>query len=291
MDLPAEVRENVHDPRSFNASALQRILDTPKAREQLGIDFDKNGEVSGKVTRDAFKRAFSRILTDIANGQIDTRTLNKAEEVERYLETIRDVLPTTKQQGTFKKGDFASKPPTAPTKPVPPPPKARPKFRQSAALIPHGTRCTLKSERIRDVFEELRTLKLDKHPNAAAVLFRILLEMCVGHYLSVTKQDRPLLERGKKENKPSDWYPALRQLLDAIIKDPTIEIQPLARKRLNKFLSDPKSSLSLDGLDGYVHNKFAFPSSKDLRGYWEVFENLFLVILNEPNLPPPKGTS
>jgi hypothetical protein len=142
--------------------------------------------------------------------------------------------------------------------------------------------------RIKDIFDELRDLDVETKVNASAVLFRILLELCVGHYLDKTKLIQPLLDRAKKDKKPNDWYPPLRHLLDAILKDASIEIHPLARKRLNKFVSDDKSPLSVDGLDSYVHNKFSPPSAKDLRSYWETFEDLFKVILVEPP-PPPKG--
>jgi hypothetical protein len=275
--------------RDFNASAFQRILDVPKARDRLGIEFDEDGRIAGKVAKDAFEKGFSRILSDIARGNKNTRSLNKAEDIEKYIEEIKDDLPDKKQKGSFVPADFAK--PTsaaAPVKSPSPRKKAAQKLQRSRSVIPRGVKCDLKSERINDIFDELRDLDVETKVNASAVLFRILLELCVGHYLDRTKLIQPLLDKAKKDKRPNDWYPPLRHLLDAILKETSIEIHPLARKRLNKFVSDDKSPLSVDGLDSYLHNKFSPPSAKDLRSYWETFDDLFKVILVEQP-PPPKG--
>ena len=290
MKLPEDVRAQVHNPRDFNASVFQRILDVPAARDRLGVAFDDEGRIVGKVSKEAFQKGFLRVLFDIAKGKQDTRSLNKAEDVEKYLDDIKDDLPDKKDKGTFVAADFAAPAPTTnPPKP-PPPKKPAQKKTQSKSVIPYGVKCELKSERIKDIFHELRDLDLERKPNASAVLFRILLELCVGHYLDQTKQIKALLEKAKKDRKPNDWYPPFRHLLDAILKDAAITIHPLARKRLNKFVSDKDSPLSVDGLDSYVHNKFSPPSAKELRSYWETFDDLFRVILVEPSVPPKGAT-
>lgn len=287
LDLPAAVKEKVDDRREFPVSVLQRIVDTPKARERLGIDFDANGAIKGSVTKEEFARAFKRILSDIANDKINTRTINKAKDVEDYLTKMGSDLPDKKKKGNFTAADFEDKSAVPPAKPASPPgkpPAGKPK--KSKSVVPTGARCAVKNERINEIFSELRGLKLDKNPNASAVLFRILLELAIGNYLDITKKIEPLLATAKKDKKPSDWYPTLRQMLDAVLKDHTITtIPPLARKKLNKLVSDKSSSLSVDGLDSYVHNRYSPPSARDLRAYWEIFEGLFEVVLVEPPRP------
>lgn len=292
MNLPDDVRTAVHNPRDFNASAFQRILDVPKARDRLGIEFDEDGRIAGKVAKDAFEKGFSRILSDIARGNKNTRSLNKAEDIENYIDEIKDDLPDKRQKGSFIPADFA-KPTSGATLAKSPPPrkKVAQKPQRSKSVIPRGVKCELKSVRIKDIFNELRDLDVETKVNASAVLFRILLELCVGHYLDKTKLIQPLLDKAKKDRRPNDWYPPFRYLLDAILQDTTIDIHPLARKRLNKFVSDDKSPLSVDGLDSYVHNKFSPPSARDLRSYWETFEDLFKVILVEQPASPKSGAA
>lgn len=270
-------------------STLQRLLDTPTARDVLGIDFDANGAITGKVTQEEFRKGFTKILSDIVSDKLNTRTINKKEDVERYLASIKGDLPDKKKKGSFNAADFEEKSTTAPARLTPTPPK-RSGPRQSASVIPTGVKCRVKNARITEVFDELRGLRLDKNPNASAVLFRILLELCTGHYLDKTKKIQPLLAAAQKKNKGTDWYPTLRQMLDALLKDTSISIPTLARKRLNKLVSDKTSSLSVDGLDSYVHSRFSPPVARELRHYWDTFEDLFVILLEEP-AAPAKGTT
>jgi hypothetical protein len=297
IELPADIKAKVSDPREFEISTLQRIMDNAKAREVLGVDFDANGAITGKVNLDEFKRAFARVLTDIVNQKINTRSVNTKQDIERYLGEIRDDLPSKKKKGSFTASDFETKrPPAPPEKPTKAKPKkATPAARQSKSLVASGTKCRLKSQRISAIFEELRTTNLDEKPNTSAVLFRILVELVIGYYLDKTKKIDPLLARAKKEGKAKDWYPTLRQMLDAMLKDTDFQIPTLARKKLNKLVSDATSPLSVDGLDAYVHNRFSPPTATDLRSYWEVFEGILLVALDESQwpspTPPPSGKS
>jgi hypothetical protein len=291
VDAAPAVKDFVSDPRNFPATTLQRLLDYPKVRELLGISFDSNQQMVGSVHPDEFKKAIARILSDMSDGKkLTSRVINSATDAENYAKSLGDDLPDRKKKGSFTAADFEPKASASqPKAQQAPPKKPTSGQRQSPSVIPFGVKCQVKSTRINDVFDELRRLRLDKHPNASAVLFRILLELCIGHYLHQTKQIEPLLAKAKKDKKPTDWYPPLRHMLDAILKDTSITIHPLARKRLNKFVSDDKSPLSVDGLDSYVHSKFSPPSAKDLRSYWETFEEMFAVILVEP-LPSGKAS-
>jgi hypothetical protein len=287
MNLPESIKAVVHNSRKFPVSTLQRLLDAPRAREVLGIDFDGSGAIHGTVNKDEFSKAFARILSDIATEKLTTRTINKpSEDVPKYLAQIKEDLPDKKRKGSFIAADFRSTV-TADAAKVVKPSARKPtgKPRQSASVIPSGVKCRIKNTRIVEIFDELRRLRLEKNPNASAVLFRILLELCIGHYLDRTQKIQPLLASAAQKNKGNDWYPTLRQMLDAMLQDKSISIPTLARKKLNRLVSDKTSSLSVDGLDSYVHSRFSPPTARELRHYWDAFEDLFRVILEEP--PPP----
>lgn len=287
LDLPEAVRAKVQDPRSFPVTILRRLLEYPKAREALGISYDPDGRVVGKGDAKEFAKGYAKILTDIADKTVDSRTINTAEDTANYLKKIKRDLPDVTKKGTFGAADFNKGSGAAPlTKPTPAPKKST-KPRESATLVPSGTKCQVKSARIKEVFDELRLLKLEKNPNAAAVMFRILLEISLGYYLDKTKNIEPLLAHAKKQGKGADWYPTLRQMLNEVLKDPAFVPDTLARKRIQKLVSDATSPLSVDGLDSYVHNRFSMPSTRDLRSYWETFEALLDLTLQEP-APPGK---
>jgi hypothetical protein len=130
-----------------------------------------------------------------------------------------------------------------------------------------------------DIFDELRRLRLDKNPNASAVLLRLLLEFSVSHYLDTTGHIKPLLEHfQKKDNKPPDWYPSLRQLMDHALKI-NLGLQPLELKALRKFVQTKGENNTLDALDGFTHNRKIEPTEVEIRAIVRLIEPLLQVTL------------
>lgn len=292
LDYPDEVASIVRDPRQFPAAVLQRLLDVPQTREFLGIEFKDQVKLSGNVNAKEFKAAYAKIITDIANEDEDTRSLNKVSDVERYLATLAKLKPKKSTGSRFTSEAFdIDVPDVAKGAATKTPAKRTRKPPASRTMIPAGVRCELKSQRIVEIFNELRKLHTDKYPNACAVLLRILLELAVGEYLESTKQIAPLLAAAKKRGKPADWYPTLRQMLAQILKDPNVKagIKVMALKKINRLINAKDSVLSLDDLDGYVHNPYMHPMPRDLTGLWDSLEGLFAVILKPPAAPPKKG--
>jgi hypothetical protein len=289
IDLPEDVRKKVHDPRNFPAAVLQRLIDIPKARTFLGIVFDDKGEIRGNVHRDEFAKGYARILSDIAREKIDTRKLNTVADAEKYLAGLKKDEPDKTRAGSFAGSDLA---PVAPavTKAAPGgiggavPSRTAPLGR---SVIPPGTRSLIAHPRIREIFNELKRLRVDDYPNASAVLFRVLLEIALGHHLSSTGKDKPLQDWAKKQGKPATWCPTLHQMLNVVVKDTSIPLSAQERKAIQHMLSKPDSVLTLDDLDSFVHSPFPTPTFRELRGYWQKLAGLFEIILKDPPKPPP----
>lgn len=283
MELSPEVRKKVRDSRSFPGSLLQRIIGYPRLREALGIEFDSSGRVKGTVNKEEFKKGYSRVLGDIALDVMNSRTLNSAADADQYVKTMGSDKPDRSKKGSFGLGDFSGGRTTTGTSGGTPGPRPKTKGRSGSNAIPSGIKCAVSSRRIKEVFDELRRLKVDKFPNACAVLLRILLELCVYHHMDKTGKLKPILAKARdNENKKKDWSPSLRQMLNPLLEDSQIEINPLALKRIRKLMSDQNSPLSLDDLDSFVHNKYTMPTVRDIHNLWETLEDLFKLLLVEP---------
>ena len=288
IPLPEDVRLIVHDPRNFHVSTLERLMEVRETRDFLGIEFDQLGRLKGNVHADEFRKNFGRILADIAHDEIDTRVLNTTAEIATYVANLGGDSPKPMGQGNFTIEDLATPaatPPLRPAKPVAKPAKPARTATNTPVLIPKGTKCGVPNQRIREVFDELRRLKIDEFPNACGILLRVLLDLSVGYHLEKSGKIQPLLDYGKKNNKGADWFPTLNQMLTAMNNDKTVPLSPLVRKKLNKMLSDANSILSVSLLDAFAHNRFELPTSRDLRGLWDTFEGIFALTLQEP--PPP----
>lgn len=81
--------------RRFPVSTLARLYENEKFLELVGIHIQNGtGEVSLATNRGLFKRAATKIVSDIRDGVINTRTLNKtsSDRYVEYMDELRDLL-------------------------------------------------------------------------------------------------------------------------------------------------------------------------------------------------------
>lgn len=288
LPLDAKVAKQVRNPRVFPLSVLERFVESTKGREFLCLDFDDRGDPLIKTTPDAFRRAFSRVVTDIATGKIDTRRLNKESDIEQTIAELGAVRPalSAKTHRADKVLDLPLRPTTL-SVPTPSAPK-RARRVTPVAAIPKGLQCTLDEPRTREIFSELKALPVDKYPNAHSVLLRLLLEFGVYNYLVKSKQLEGLIdaERARRKKKggelPRDWAPTLRQMLTHLQGLHVVRPNPQAAKSLARVLSDTRSLISIDGLDSFVHNLTALPDARTITSLWRTLEGVLEVVLSEP---------
>ncbi|MBK7875942.1 MAG: hypothetical protein IPJ77_09345, partial [Planctomycetes bacterium] len=163
-----EVRSRVQDPRSWPASTVDRLLDNKHVREWLGIEFDADGNVKGKIKPEEFKKGFARIISDVATEKVTSRTHNTAKEIESYVKSIKPESTPGKTKGSFTAMDLLGKG-GAKAASTPSPRKRPTTAKKSRSLVPPGFRCEIRSARINEVFTELKNCRLDTHKNSAGV--------------------------------------------------------------------------------------------------------------------------
>jgi hypothetical protein len=287
LDLPAPVSAVVHDPRNFPASVLQRLVEMVKFKDLLGIEFDRDGRVTAKAKPKEFRKAYAKVIADVATGAINTRALNKVEDAETYLKALRAVAPTKQVRRVSMDALTGTSPATAPAPERPA--AAKSERAKPPRLIPSTIRCTLDDPRAREIFRELKALDPGRFPNAHAVLLRMLLEFGVSHYLTKTGLIEPLLEKMRKKTGRVDWAPTLTQMLRELLKDQALAMRPHARKAVIRMIGDGgQSILSVETLDGFVHNTFEWPDERALERLWRAMEDILVLVLREPE--PQSGT-
>ena len=286
LELPEEVLNMVLDAREFPMTTLDRLYNDPKVQKMLGIEFDNKKGLVGKVKSSEFKKGYSKIVTDVAMGNIDSRSLNTSKHIEAYIKSFSlDEKPNLRKKGTFTSDaltgeeDAAASLPSKPSKP-----KLSRVQRKSSSVIPTSFKCHVNDKRINDVFLELKKLKLETHKNASSIMLRVLLELSVGYYLEKTKKIKTLLAKHRKKNKPKDWEPTLKQMLAHMVNDDNdVDLSPNTRKAINKLLSS-NGMLSADTLDFFVHNRRYCPTEEQLRSFWAALEEIFELTLVEPEV-------
>jgi hypothetical protein len=177
LDLPEDIGKVVRNPRAFNASTLERLVQSSKAMDYLGVRFDEQGNAVGQIHPEEFKKAYTRMVTDIAQGSVDTRTLNTSKHIEAYLHGFGSDAPNRKRKGTFTSDSLLGIGKAQASSHARSSTAGGPAVRRASRyLIPPEVKCQLKNPRIGDIFRELRHLKVAEFENACAVLLRILLD-------------------------------------------------------------------------------------------------------------------
>jgi len=278
LDFPDEVRAKVQNNRDFPLSTLERLVASQPVRDFLFLKSDPRELLVSTAKPDAFLKAFRRVVSDVATGEIDSRQANDVENIKTYLQKIADVKPAKKSGGGFSVRDHLSQT-EQPTPVITSTVKPRRKPSASLSALPSGIRCFSSDSRIEDIFYELKRLRLEKNPNASAALLRLLLEFSVSFYLDTTGHIRPLLERAqKRDGKGPDWYPSLRQLMDHLLTM-DIGLQPLELKALRKFVQTKGEGHTLDALDGFIHNRRVEPGETEIRAIVRLIEPVLHVTL------------
>ena len=277
LDFPDEVKAKVQNNREFPLSTLERLVESQPVRDFLMLKPDPKEVLISSARPEAFLKAFRRVVADVATGKIDSRQLNSAENIKQYVSTLDDVRPVAKSRVTFSIRNHLSQT-DQPSRAFTTKAKAH-RRAVSLSCIPRGLKCFCTDSRVTDIYDELRKLRLEKNPNASAVLLRLLLEFSVSFYLDTTGKIKPLLERFRRAgNKGPDWYPSLRQLMD-YLTNIDVGLQPLELKALRKFVQTKGQNNTLDALDGFVHNRKVDPTEVEIRAIVKLIEPVLQVTL------------
>lgn len=293
LELPDNVAKIVTNPREFKATTLQRFYERPVSQEFLGIQLSTEvADIVGVIDEGEFKKGYKRVVTDIATGKIDSRSIGKTTQIRVYISNIPEQeRPNLSKKGSFTSDTLLKRTGGEATEVIAKRgiASSRPK-RKHVGLIPRRVSCDVDNQRINNIVNELRKLPVAKYPNATAVLFRSLLEMALSHYLDASGDLYVIIDDEKRRlvkiNKPlkRNWHPSLKRMLRHLTGQKCNIIQnPNMKNALGKFTNKANELLSHDDLNFFVHNQYYAPNEESLRGYWGQLEDLFQIILVEPD--------
>ncbi|MGX9142237.1 hypothetical protein [Mesorhizobium sp. 128a] len=274
LNVADEIEEQLREAKllperkKLPRSNLNRLLSAEAFRNRVGISTAK-GKLEFTRRKEAVMPALARIADDLAHKRI---TLDDVWDVDRksvYLDRLENegVLPTAADAIRADDKSAKDKKQTTKTKKVTQPAKRM-------RLIPdtdYGVAWSGRLQRHHAIWDELQfSLDLEHHPNAIAVLCRVLLELSVDNYISQSKittisEPDPLVKKivGCAED------------LDAKGKVEKRYVQVIRKARTMDEI------VSIDTLNKYVHSSGLAPAPKDLASLWDTFAPLIVLFLNE----------
>lgn len=255
--LVAEKAITAGERKKVRLTNLQRIVANRDARERLGVDLS-DGKLVFTADKAQALKALAHVAGDIGSGRIKVRDIYNNERIGEYIRTLPANLimtPLRASTGTSAK---------APQKKAAKPAKKRTRApkRDRDRLIPATVKVGTKGQRLLEIEDELRSLSLEKFPNAVSVLMRVFVELTVDSYI----------QRHKLALKSNE---TLGGKLSLVCED------LVGKKKLTRDQAKPvrraaaKDSFlapSIDLMHGYVHNPHIFPSGGDLRSSWDSLE-------------------
>ena len=261
--------EAEHIRSKFSLTTLRRLLESKEVLPLLGLAV-VGKELRTTIPGNELMKPLKRIVRDIAEKRVDSRSFNKKEQMITYVQGFpKSDTPSLSKRVAEKpveaiqKAEF-SKVDTTSTR--------RKKITsERLQVVPKGCNINVTDNRIAEIYGELRKLKLNDARNAIAVLLRVFLEMSVDHFLETNGGDVTFKPAGgpvryKKLDKK------LTEVVDMLVSGgvPRAHFASVIRA-----LSVENSPMNIDLWHRYVHDRYATPSPGELTAAWDQAQPLF----------------
>jgi len=242
---------------TYPVSTLERALTTPHVRAQLGIDI-VDGRVITNFPKPEVLKGLTKIVDEIGTGTVKVAKFMSKDDRAAYVDQFKDEeLPDPNTRG-----EMSAPLDEAPEQATSTRSKSKDRRHSTARtkMIPAEFSVSIPVPRINDIYYELkRKLKLSDVPNAAAVLFRVFIELSVDDYIArnkvIVKFRDPNLQ-----NKASS-------VLDHMETAGVLTEKDLVPVR--EALKDPANVTLPTNLNAFVHNPRMTPSGNDLKAIWD----------------------
>lgn len=259
---------------------LRRFLESKAGRETLGLgNIKEDGKQLPTTKRNPnyLVKILSKILDEIAGGEIDTRKFNKASEIQDYFDDLEDdFVPddaqNIKEAAKFAELDVPKPKPSPPTPPPPPPRNPVPRLRTTLAPKQLEFRQPTNAKG-RQFLIEASKASLQSAPLTCAFLLRGFIQFVVDTYM--LDNSLPFQEGAKQ----LDLSVRAERVYDHLISTTRAKSASLngVRRRLSqKSKNDPSS---LQALNDYHHDQYQVPGANDLRTGWDDATALFVAVL------------
>lgn len=278
-NLSTQELENIQ--AGFPITTLDRLLSSRDVRQKLGFEVRSGTVVSGLPPGELVK-PFQHIVRDLLSKAINVSQLKNKAQQREYLDSLpRTAKPNQSKAGAARPivdsrdGDVPSDPP----KPKAAPRKAAAERPERTTLAPRRTKLDIpESHRARRIFVELTRLRVADTPNAAAVLFRVFLELSVDHLLDAAKLGATYKDPKSGRVVDKSLKSKVDETIAYLVKQGASERD---YKAVARGVSVQKSPMSIELLNAYVHNRFTTPTTHDLLAAWNDAQPFFEAVWRE----------
>ncbi|MEW5908021.1 MAG: hypothetical protein AB1643_02480 [Patescibacteria group bacterium] len=270
LELPEQVSQIVQDHKKFNITTFYRIVESSVGKKFLGYDLNEKGDVIPYIHPAEFLKGLKRIVSDVALEKVNSRLISKTIEIEKkYLDKIEKKDRPNLARVVKKKLKVGGQVLTQPTKPK------KTKL-QTDWITSDNYLLYPKQNRIKEILNELKSMKPEDSPNTCAISLRVLLELSTYAFLENKGEIKKMVTAEKKKRKkakqnlPNDWTPTFKQMLQHLMSSGYIT-DPQLRRSFSLHINKNSTQPFLVELDQFVHNLHYKPTATDVRNIWRTF--------------------
>ncbi len=290
-EVKNELSESEYERASsyrFPISSLERFFGTKKVKEEWGLEY-VGSDIKITKDRPSFLKAYAHLLKGMLlpvtdKNRIDSRSIT--DKLDSILESLPKVKPSTdncddavidadknsedEQPVSIEDKVATDGDPILAEKPI----------KRDLKNDPNRSRLILDcyflqtdNFRLLELFNELKTIPL-KYTNSVAASIRIFLDLGVLTYLESESLIKDVEAYGKTNLRQITLSKRI-EFLKAHFRTNT-KVSSVIQKLLN-----PENELSLDVLNGYVHNSDAhYLNPPFLNKFWDSLFPFFIVLLD-----------
>lgn len=260
--------------RNFPITTLDRLLSTREVRDLIGAEV-KDRKLRSGLPPDELMKALKRMVLDLAEKNVNVSNLKNRDEQVRYVGSFRaEHKPDLSKIGNIRaiedinSSEFK---PTAGRQAKAKRGTVDPSERRT--LVPRNAKLSVQDNKIAGIYREIKALKVEEFPNAAAVLLRVFLELSVDYYMDAN--GIPLRFKDTRNNQMHEK--TLKQKVQEVVND-LVQKKGCNKKDfagVTRALSIEHSPLYIDLLHAYLHNRFVIPKPRELKSAWDEAQRFF----------------
>jgi hypothetical protein len=241
-------------------SSLQRLVSDPDIRAVIGLETD-DGKIISYLSPEELTKPLTKIVKDLIKDKFTVKDIYYKDDRANYIETFKDSELPDKTSRTSKWEIITSTPPASPK----PEETSRQKSKHLSTvrntIIPKSCVIHINQNRINKIYRELKDIDLRYYINAAAITFRVFVELSVDSFIQ---------EKKLKTNIDAKLVKKVQTVTDFLDKNSYLTKQQL--KPINTMVSSPNSLFSINTFNAYVHNKYFNPIANELKITWDNIE-------------------
>jgi len=260
LDLDPAVKEHVLS-KDFPLSTLHRIIGGTKSFT-LSTGFQiKEKSFKTDIPENQFRSIMTQIFTDLATGDIDSRTLHDEKSRTEYINNLVGEYIDDSIKGEWEYVPFvdATHEDSSATRP-PRPRRARQR------LIPNTEFFSTGNTKLDALIEEGQLMPLGTYRNSSAMLLRTILQIAICQiFCTIGKPAKIKARNGNNKG--------LEELIRDLAGDPDVGISESLRDRLRRLFEKSNPGFyNIRTLHDYVHDEFQQPEKVVLSNFWGVIE-------------------